>query len=69
MLDVACGGGDVLITLARWAAKAGLDIELAGCDASREAVDLCPRASGEGRRARPFFELKIARDLCPTATT
>lgn len=65
VLDVACGGGDVLITLARWAKKASFDVELAGCDASEEAVSYA-RASAARVGARSnFFALKVGRDPLP----
>lgn len=38
VLDVACGGGDVLLALWRAAERAGIKVELEGCDASPEAV-------------------------------
>jgi 2-polyprenyl-3-methyl-5-hydroxy-6-metoxy-1,4-benzoquinol methylase len=39
VLDVACGGGDVLVALSRKAARAGVDVDLAGCDTSPVALD------------------------------
>jgi SAM-dependent methyltransferase len=39
VLDLACGGGDVLAALARRALKAGLEVELHGCDRSRMALE------------------------------
>lgn len=38
VLDVATGGGDVPVRLARWARRQGLPITLAGCDANPRAV-------------------------------
>jgi len=65
VLDVACGGGDVLVTLARWAARASLDVELAGCDASEEAVSHAREAAAHAGAPISFFALKVARDLVP----
>ena len=65
VLDVACGGGDVLVTLARWAAKASLDVELAGCDASEEAVSHARAAAAQAGVPISFFTLKVARDPLP----
>ncbi len=65
VLDVACGGGDVLITLWHWCAKASLDVELAGCDASDEAVAYAREAAGRAGARVTFFELKVARDALP----
>jgi 2-polyprenyl-3-methyl-5-hydroxy-6-metoxy-1,4-benzoquinol methylase len=39
LLDVACGAGDVLIRLARRACRAGLSLELSGCDQSDTALE------------------------------
>ena len=38
VLDVACGGGDVLIDLARRASGRGISVDLTGCDASEVAL-------------------------------
>jgi len=45
VLDVACGGGDILVSLARRAESAGIEVELHGCDVSAVALD---RARGKG---------------------
>jgi len=65
VLDVACGGGDVLITLARWAAKAGLNIEFTGCDASHDAVNYARGAAAKADACIAFFELKVGQDRLP----
>src|SRR4051794_5131268 len=57
VLDVACGGGDVLITLARWAAKAGIDVDLSGCDASSEAVAYAREQAAKSGARVAFSEL------------
>jgi len=49
VLDVACGGGDVLVDLARRAHRWGLEVELTGCDLSRVALE---RAERKGRKCR-----------------
>ncbi len=38
VLDVACGGGDLLAEVERRARRSGLDVELAGCDLSPFAL-------------------------------
>ncbi len=43
VLDIACGGGDVLVDVARRARRAGVPVELHGCDVSSLAL-------AEGRR-------------------
>ena len=65
VLDVACGGGDVLITLWRWAAKHGLTIELTGCDASHEAVNYAREEAAKAGACIAFFELKVGQDHLP----
>jgi 2-polyprenyl-3-methyl-5-hydroxy-6-metoxy-1,4-benzoquinol methylase len=65
VLDVACGGGDVLMTLSRWAAKAALDIELSGCDASAEAVSYARETAAGAGLPISFFDLKVGRDPLP----
>ena len=65
VLDVACGGGDVLITLAGWAAKTGLDVELAGCDASAEAVAYAREQAAKAGTQVSFSAVRVARDALP----
>ena len=38
VLDVACGGGDGLVSIGRWADRAGVAVELCGCDVSPTAL-------------------------------
>jgi 2-polyprenyl-3-methyl-5-hydroxy-6-metoxy-1,4-benzoquinol methylase len=38
MLDVGCGGGDVAVGVARWAARRGLPLEVTGIDVSSVAL-------------------------------
>src|SRR4029078_5398049 len=51
--------------LARWAVKASLDVELAGCDASDEAVSHARAAAAQAGVPISFFTLKVARDPLP----
>lgn len=39
VLDVACGGGDIALSLKRRAVRAGIDVEVRGCDIHPVAVD------------------------------
>jgi 2-polyprenyl-3-methyl-5-hydroxy-6-metoxy-1,4-benzoquinol methylase len=43
VLDVACGGGDVLHLVARAARRRGIPVELHGCDRSPRALELAAR--------------------------
>lgn len=57
VLDVACGGGDVAVALGRRAARAGLAVEIHGCDRSPVALE---HARATARRAGvpvEFFQL------------
>lgn len=56
VLDLASGGGDVPVALARRAARARLDVRVDGCDISPRAVAFA-RAKAEARRVEVgFFE-------------
>lgn len=46
VLDLACGGGDLLAAVARRAEARGVPVELHGCDVSPIAVDETVRAGG-----------------------
>jgi SAM-dependent methyltransferase len=54
-LDVACGGGDVAIALQRRARRAGLDVEVHGCDLSEEAIAFARRRAKANGSGASFF--------------
>jgi 2-polyprenyl-3-methyl-5-hydroxy-6-metoxy-1,4-benzoquinol methylase len=57
VLDVGSGGGDVAIRLARRAERAGLPIEMHGCDLSPTAVEMASeRATTAGVGGVHFFQ-------------
>lgn len=65
ILDVACGGGDVVVSLARRAARAGLDVEAHGCDVSPAALEVARvNADRVGVQAH-FFEVDVLRGEMP----
>ena len=64
ILDVACGGGDVLVDVARRARHAGVAVELHGCDMSPVAIAEARRL-GVVEGALDYFELDITRDDLP----
>jgi len=64
VLDIACGGGDVLVDVARRARRAGLAVELHGCDMSSVAIAEARRL-GASRDVLKFFELDVMRDGLP----
>jgi 2-polyprenyl-3-methyl-5-hydroxy-6-metoxy-1,4-benzoquinol methylase len=54
-LDIACGGGDVPIRLWRRARRAGLNLEVAGCDISPRAVTFAQYQAERSRSPARFF--------------
>ena len=65
VLDVASGGGDVPIALAKRAARAGLAVDIEGCDVSPEAVRYARRQAEEAGLALRFFELDALNEPLP----
>ncbi|MDA0328649.1 MAG: methyltransferase domain-containing protein [Gemmatimonadetes bacterium] len=65
VLDIACGGADVLVHIARQARRSGVPVELSGCDISPVALAEARRlASGEA--AVDVFELDVLREDLPS---
>jgi 2-polyprenyl-3-methyl-5-hydroxy-6-metoxy-1,4-benzoquinol methylase len=65
VLDIATGGGDLPLDLARRARNAGVDIEVAGCDISLRAIAYARlRARALRCRAR-FFQLDVLASPLP----
>lgn len=59
VLDVACGGGDIAIALAKRARRAGVALEVSGCDLSRTALDVAVgRAAAENTDVH-FFQADV----------
>lgn len=58
VLDVACGGGDVLIDLAERARRRGVEVELLGCDLSPVALERA-RARAETAAAEEPSEASL----------
>jgi 2-polyprenyl-3-methyl-5-hydroxy-6-metoxy-1,4-benzoquinol methylase len=66
LLDLACGGGDVAVAVARRAARVGMGIEVHGCDRSPFAISW---ARAQARRAGVqacFTELDVIASPLPT---
>ena len=59
LLDVACGGGDIMVGVARRAAAAGVPLEVHGCDVSPVALEHA-RREAERRGVTADF---LARDV------
>lgn len=65
VLDVACGGGDVTVSLARAAARARLPVQVDGCDVSDVAVRFAERVAAERGVDSRFFTLNASSDPIP----
>jgi 2-polyprenyl-3-methyl-5-hydroxy-6-metoxy-1,4-benzoquinol methylase len=68
LLDLACGGGDLAIALARRAARERLAIQIEGCDLSAQAIEFARHQAetrGQAEKVR-FFVLDALRDPLPT---
>lgn len=55
ILDIACGGGDVVRRLARYAARHRLSWSVAGCDLSPVAVEHARRRASDEKVAVEYF--------------
>ena len=65
VLDVACGGGDVAITLWKRLTAQGLDVEMHGCDINPLAVEhAAEEAERQGADLR-FFKMNAVADPIP----
>jgi 2-polyprenyl-3-methyl-5-hydroxy-6-metoxy-1,4-benzoquinol methylase len=66
ILDVAAGGGDVLLAVAQLAARNGAAVEPHGCDISPTAVEVAQqRAAAAGISNAKFFRLNALADPLP----
>jgi 2-polyprenyl-3-methyl-5-hydroxy-6-metoxy-1,4-benzoquinol methylase len=66
VLDLASGGGDVALGVARRASRAGVPLQIDGCDLSATAVDYARHQALLGCYDRVgFFKLDVLRDRLP----
>ncbi|MBS0262803.1 MAG: methyltransferase domain-containing protein [Planctomycetes bacterium] len=66
ILDVAAGGGDVVLGLARRAAAAGIDAQVDGCDINPTAIQYAgDRARQAGLRQVSFFQADVLQAPLP----
>ena len=65
VLDLASGGGDVPISLAKRARRAGLDVRIEGCDISPVAVAFASRAVSDAGVPIRFFPLDALNERLP----
>ena len=65
ILDVAAGAGDVPIRLWRKGSRAGVRLEIAGCDRSSHAVEYARKRARENNAPIQFFEWDALRGDFP----
>jgi len=65
VLDLACGRGDMMVSLARFAARDGCEVRLAGCDVSPTALELARRRLDEAELEAELLRLNLPDDPIP----
>jgi 2-polyprenyl-3-methyl-5-hydroxy-6-metoxy-1,4-benzoquinol methylase len=66
ILDIATGGGDVLIGVAKLAARHGVAVETHGCDISATAVEYAQSVANQAKLSdTKFFQLNVLVDPLP----
>jgi 2-polyprenyl-3-methyl-5-hydroxy-6-metoxy-1,4-benzoquinol methylase len=65
LLDVACGGGDVIVDVARRARSADVPLEVHGCDASPVALEHACRGAARWGLAASFLERDVLSEGLP----
>ena len=65
LLDVACGGGDVPVDVARRAHKAGMPLVVHGCDSSLVALEHARREAERWGVAADFFPRDVVAEGLP----
>ena len=65
MLDIASGGGDIPIRLWHRVRRAGVRVEIEGCDVNPQAVEYARGRAGEARADVRFFHLDALHDSLP----
>lgn len=67
LLDIATGGGDVPLSLARLAASEGRKLHISGTDVSPRAIALCRKRASDAGIDAQFFEFNALTDELPQA--
>ena len=65
VLDIACGGGDVTVAIARRGQRAGIEMQVDGCDISPVAVRHARQQAEQVQPGVGFFELDALSDPLP----
>ncbi|MHB0774807.1 methyltransferase domain-containing protein [Halomonas sp. WWR20] len=66
LLDIATGGGDVAIALARRAQREGIALRVEACDISQTALDYAARQAQQAEVPVRFFRLDALNAALPT---
>ncbi len=69
LLDVACGGGDLVIALAQRARRHGLALEAQGCDISETALQYASRMAARAGERVEFFHADVTVEPPPRPYT
>jgi len=65
VLDVACGGGETAVALARKAQREELEVEVTGCDFSETALEVARRSAEVARLPVTFFQADVLSEPLP----
>ncbi len=65
VLDLACGGGDVATRLWRKAQRAGLSLQIDGCDRSPTALDYARQRAAPRNASVSFFRCDLLHEALP----
>lgn len=65
VLDVACGGGDVAVSLATRAKRSGINMKIDGCDISPVAVQHAEEQAARAEVDASFFQHDVLADHFP----
>lgn len=65
LLDVACGGGDLAIALARRSRRRGLVLQVQGCDVSDTALQHASKAAARAGESVEFFRADLIVEQLP----
>lgn len=66
LLDVACGGGDILVRLFQTAQRDGIRLSVSGCDISSTAIDFAGERTNRANVPCHLFQFDVLRDEWPT---